>query len=50
MPESELEQAALRVRELEQEALAMHERAQKLNKEGKFAGGHLRSGVHGRLT
>ncbi|KXZ44235.1 hypothetical protein GPECTOR_70g465 [Gonium pectorale] len=36
MPETELEKAAQRVRQLEQEALDMHELAQRLNKEGRF--------------
>ncbi|KAG2433550.1 hypothetical protein HYH02_012667 [Chlamydomonas schloesseri] len=37
MPDTELELAAQRVRQLEAEAMEMHDRAQRFNKEGKFA-------------
>ncbi|GLC50861.1 hypothetical protein PLESTB_000440000 [Pleodorina starrii] len=36
MPETDLELAAQRVRQLEAEAIAMHDLAQRLNKEGRF--------------
>lgn len=37
MPDTELELAAQRVRQLEAEAMEMHDQAQRFNKEGRFA-------------